>query len=260
MVLSDFLSRLKHDDSNPHEIIPFSFNIQHILQSNYFNIGEENVGTYLVQTRSKAKSNGISLPEVHGIGKGLDPNVSPEKQVIKPIITSEAKEIYQIKPRLGQSNAGLRWQIKTLMPPQISKPTVELTEKPMPHIQNIEHLKVTLKVPLLESSIIHDKITPIPDYAIPQTKSGDNSGTRMVKRKTIENISREIPMYQDPIYRPLPKATEKPLQEVPIHLSDLDPEISTDFKENSLFQEGVISETYQRCSKSYFQYHKNWIV
>ena len=27
MILSDFLSRQKHDDSNPHEIIPISFNM-----------------------------------------------------------------------------------------------------------------------------------------------------------------------------------------------------------------------------------------
>ena len=31
MILSDFLSRQKHDDSNPHEIIPISFNMHNIL-------------------------------------------------------------------------------------------------------------------------------------------------------------------------------------------------------------------------------------
>ena len=40
MILSDFLSRQKRDDSNPHEIIPISFNMQSILQSRYYNIGE----------------------------------------------------------------------------------------------------------------------------------------------------------------------------------------------------------------------------
>ena len=57
--------------------------------------------------RSQAKSTDVSLPEVHGLGKGLDPNILPEKQVIKSIITSEVKGISQIKPRLGQSRAGL---------------------------------------------------------------------------------------------------------------------------------------------------------
>ena len=88
MILSDYLSRQKHDDSNPHEIIPISFNLQNILQSRYYNIDKEKEGKYLVQTRSQPKSSGISLPEVHGQRRGLDLNILPEKQVIKPIITS----------------------------------------------------------------------------------------------------------------------------------------------------------------------------
>ena len=79
MIPSDFLSMQKQDDSNPHEIIPIWFNMQNIFQSKYYNIGERERGKYLVQTRSQAKSRGITLPEVHGIDKGIDPNVRPEK-------------------------------------------------------------------------------------------------------------------------------------------------------------------------------------
>ena len=75
MILSDFLSRKKHDNSNPHEIIPILFNMQNILQSRHYNIGKEKEWKYLVQTKSQAKSSGISLPEVHGIGKGQDPTI-----------------------------------------------------------------------------------------------------------------------------------------------------------------------------------------
>ena len=82
--------------------------MQGILQSKYYNIGEEKVEKYLVQIRSQGKSNGIGLPEVHGIGKELDPNILPDKQVIKPIVTSEVKGMSQVKPRLGQSRACLR--------------------------------------------------------------------------------------------------------------------------------------------------------
>ena len=39
MVLSDFLSRQNHDNSNPHEIILISFNMYQILYENYYNIG-----------------------------------------------------------------------------------------------------------------------------------------------------------------------------------------------------------------------------
>ena len=35
---------------------------------------------YLIQTRSQAKSSEIKLSEVHGMEKGLDPNLRPEKQ------------------------------------------------------------------------------------------------------------------------------------------------------------------------------------
>ena len=73
MILSDFLSRQKNDNSNPHEIVPISFNMCQILDDNYYN------EKYLIQTRPQDKSSGIKLPEVHGMGKNLDPNLKPEK-------------------------------------------------------------------------------------------------------------------------------------------------------------------------------------
>ena len=142
MVLGDFLSSQKHDDSNPHEIIPILFSMQHMLHPNYYNIGK-----YLVQTRSQARSSGISFLEVHGIGKGLNPNVLPEK-VIKPIITSEVKGVSQIKPRSGQGKVGLRWRTKLLMSPPINKPIVKLIVKPIPHTQNIKQPEIASKVPI----------------------------------------------------------------------------------------------------------------
>ena len=39
MKLSDFLSRQKHNDSSPHEIIPISFNALNVLHDRYYNIG-----------------------------------------------------------------------------------------------------------------------------------------------------------------------------------------------------------------------------
>ena len=38
MILSDFLSRQKHHESNPHEIIPISFHMPGILHERYYNI------------------------------------------------------------------------------------------------------------------------------------------------------------------------------------------------------------------------------
>ena len=65
---------------NPHEIILISFNMHRVLQENYYKID-----SYLVQTRSQARSSGIKLPEVHGVRKNLGPNIKPERQHANPI-------------------------------------------------------------------------------------------------------------------------------------------------------------------------------
>ena len=92
MVCSDFLSRRKHDESNLHEIIPILFDMQSLFKARYYNTGEENTVEYLVQTWSEGKSSGIKLPEVHGVGKSLDPTVQPVKQVLKPIAVTKTEE------------------------------------------------------------------------------------------------------------------------------------------------------------------------
>ena len=38
MIVSDFLFRQTHDNSNPHEVIPVSFNMYNTLYENYYNI------------------------------------------------------------------------------------------------------------------------------------------------------------------------------------------------------------------------------
>ena len=129
MVLSNFLSRQKHDDSNPHVIILIPFSIQIILQTRYYNLGKGNPMKYLVKTHSQAKSIGIKLPKVCGKGKGLDPNVEPEKQIINPRAVMKMKEVSQIKPRLGQGRTGLRCKIKTPIQTLINKPSVQAMEK-----------------------------------------------------------------------------------------------------------------------------------
>ena len=80
MVLCDFLSRQQGDDSDPHQIIPISFNIREILEQNYYNYVKD---TFLVQTRSQKKAKGVKLPMVHGTTKPLVPHEIPEKQPVK---------------------------------------------------------------------------------------------------------------------------------------------------------------------------------
>ena len=57
---------------NIHALIP---------QSRYYNLGKEKEEKCLVQTRSQAKSSCIGLPEVHGVEKGLDPNILLENKL-----------------------------------------------------------------------------------------------------------------------------------------------------------------------------------
>ena len=71
MILSDFPSRQNNDDCNPHEITPIFFNMHKVLHENYYN-----TDSYLVQTRSQARSSGIKLLEIHSVRKDLDPNIN----------------------------------------------------------------------------------------------------------------------------------------------------------------------------------------
>ena len=78
MILSDFLLQQKNDDSNPHEIIPISFDMYQVLQNKFYD------DKYLIQTRSQTKSSSIKLLEVHGMRKNLDPNLKPDIQHTLP--------------------------------------------------------------------------------------------------------------------------------------------------------------------------------
>ena len=82
--------------------------MQNMLQSRYYNIGEREEGKCLVHTKVQAKFSDIILQEVHCIGKGMDPNTRLEKQIIKPIMSSEVKSVTQIIPTLGQGIAGIK--------------------------------------------------------------------------------------------------------------------------------------------------------
>ena len=56
----------------PNEIMPISFHM--------YKINNLSICKYLIQTHSQAKTSGIKLPEVHEVGKSLDPNLRPGKQ------------------------------------------------------------------------------------------------------------------------------------------------------------------------------------
>ena len=104
MILSDFLSRQEIHKSDPHEIIPISFDMKTILNEKYYKIEEEK-GKYLVQTWSQAKDRGIKLPEVRGSKKGIDPNLRPEwlvRKAQKPVENTRIEKKERDSP--GQRN------------------------------------------------------------------------------------------------------------------------------------------------------------
>ena len=68
----------------------------------------------------------------------------------------------------------------------------------------------------------------------------------------------DVPFHQGPVYRPLPKPIKQDMSypqssQSSTSMEDINPNINFDFEENSPFQEGVMSRTFQRPDKSFFQ-------
>ena len=67
----------------------------------------------------------------------------------------------------------------------------------------------------------------------------------------------DVPFHPGPVYRPPTKqirhdvSNQQGSQSSP-GLEDINPSINLDFKENSPFQEGVMSKTFQRPDKHFF--------
>ena len=174
MILSDFLSRQTHDDSDPHDIIPISFNMHNMLHERYYKI--EMKERYLVQMHLQTEASGVILPENHGAKKILNMNLLPEKQKVIPQI----KKVIENKVRLGQGRAGIRHR-KPQLTESITTSTSKSHEIPkIPATQNVA--KNRMDFPALEQSITNK--------------------TEAITIGMIEDKNRELPFYSDPIYRP----------------------------------------------------------
>ena len=269
IVLSDFLSRQRTDDSNPHEIIPICFSLRRVLSENYYKLNDivetDKIETdkFLVQTRSQAKSGRVKVPEVHGIDKGLIPHVKPEHQIsvvmpptdkMPPVdrtlpITKGLPTVIRPpmpKPRIGQGRAGIRRKSRVIMPtpmpiqtpaPPIPTPALRAVQSlPEAVVQSQEILQSQNHLP---ASLPFFKPTPM---HITQT-----IGTHVEQRLTPPHYEQFLrPPPRPPDVTDLKKNTRK-------DLLDLDMDRNINFEENSLYQEGIISETYERLEKSYIQ-------
>ena len=53
--------------------------MQEVLHARYYSIHENEQKRYLIQTRSQTRTMGTVLSKVHGLNKGVDPYIHPEK-------------------------------------------------------------------------------------------------------------------------------------------------------------------------------------
>ena len=177
MILSNFLSRQKVDDSDTNEIIPISFNIRSVLHDKYYSLNGEKE-KFMVQTRSQMKAIGVQLPEVHGSRKGLDPHKIPEKQW-QPIIGLDVDR----KPRLGQGRAGVRRKIKA-PPSSFARPGATA---PRPITVKDETSSI---LPKSISEIPRSEI--LPPYLAPQSRPPPKPPDQLSKRQEVDESKTEI--------------------------------------------------------------------
>ena len=219
MILSDFLSHQKNDDSDPSEIITISFNAYKILEDyrkfdECINFPCKNKEKFLIQTRSQAKMSGTKLPEVHGVRKELNPILRPEKQHAMP------KKGMTEKPCIGPRRAGLR------------------RKHASDHID--QSFDVTRKNP--ERSKMATGITNNTQHTSTMHDRGINND---------KSFSPDVLLH--PLHKPLLKWQDMD-KAIPNSNSS---GINLDIEENSPFQEGIISESIQRLDKMFFQKPKS---
>ena len=151
--------------------------------------------------------------------KNLDPKLRPEKQHTFP------KQGNLERPQIRQGRAGSKRKKPDPINQAINQPSNLLQE--IPGRTKIEARKTNSMY-----------IT-------------NNANDRMVNNNP---FMPDIPFHPDPLLRP-PK---QPIKQNMTHdqnsqkVQDINPNISFDFEENSPFQEGIMSETFQRPDKSFF--------
>ena len=188
--------------------------------------------------------------EIHGTNKGLDPHVQPGKQRSFPSLPIQTIEkgppTHPIpKARIGQSRARLKRKVKTLQP--VSLPH-QLPAQPI--------TKHVLKTAMLFLEPTNQSQSHVQSQIIPRPLSLHQpvDPTCIIQQMGPKIQHRPSPPYHDPHTRPPPKPPDitDPLDSWKDLLdNDLDRKVEID--ENSPFQEGIISEIYERPDTSYIQ-------
>ena len=149
------------------------------------------------------------------------PEVHRVKKVLDPNLKPEkqhamSKKGVTEKPHIGQGRAGLR-----------RKPEPDHIDQPSDVTRRISE----------RSKIVTGK-TNSPQYTYGMHDRGTNND---------KSFSPDVLLHLDPLHKPLPK------QQNAVSPINQNTGINLDIKENSPFQEGIISETIQRPDKSFFQ-------
>ena len=128
MILSDFLLRQIEDDSNPHEIIPISFNIWDMLQDNYHQL---TMDTYNMQTsaQAKAQANNPTMPDIPP--EKREQKATPEVTRL-PVQTGEKdKELKIPSSEIAlQTSRNIGLPPNFMLPPRVVSPNDRLPPKP----------------------------------------------------------------------------------------------------------------------------------
>ena len=163
------------------------------------------------------------------MGKNLDPNLKPEKQ------HAISKQRSMERPCVGWGRTGLRRK----RPDPISQPINPQSNVP-------QKIPERTEIQTRKTSHMHTKDL---------THSLNNVSGKMTNKNP---LIPDVPFHPGPGYRPLPIPIKKNMSysqssQSSTSIKDVTPNINFDFEENSPFQEGVMSKTFQRLDKSFFQ-------
>ena len=220
MILSDILSRQMTDNSNTHEIIHISFDMQAILKDGYYNVGSDN--KYLVQMCSEAKASGVKVSEVHSVDKGINSDIEPERQVLKSQSPAE-------KPKLGQGREGLRREMKAPAQVQLQ---VQFKEENHTREQAISKQRKGIQTLLTRQTNVRH---------IEQRPETGTMPEHLIRPKVTEI---KIPIYPDPLMKPPPRPPDIKAQDDQKINLDIDLEINKDLiNTNNIVQKYLPKQT-----------------
>ena len=216
MVLSDFLLQQSNDDSNPNEIIPISFNTYKILEDNRENFDKCNFNSEKYLIQTCSQAK-MSGAKLPEV-HGVQKELDPNLRPQKQHAISKQGKFERLQ--MGQGRAGSRRRKPDPINQAINQPS-DVT-------QGIQR-----------------------GTRIVTGKTNSAQGTNSMHDRLINNNNPFMPdviLHSDPLLK-IPKQQNT-------HETSHNPNINLDFEENSPFQEGIMSKTFQRPDKSFFRTQK----